>query len=203
MYVCTVSTARSQAEDTKLFHSTLSRGVAGNGGLWGPETQIGYEGPRSAMRGGPAAKPSELFHSSTIAGVLDVRNLAARLRPSVSCLGGGGVLEALRAVSDTAPFRAGVAFYPVCEGVRPWKAPIPVVMLLGALDDVAPARSCQSLVRKLPAASPVSVHIYDGARHGFDASELVGVVRHPAGTMAYNEAAATAAWGEVRKLLGR
>jgi len=117
--------------------------------------------------------------------------------------GGGGVLEALRAVSDTAPFRAGVAFYPVCEGVRPWKAPIPVVMLLGALDDVAPARSCQSLVRKLPAASPVSVHIYDGARHGFDASELVGVVRHPAGTMAYNEAAATAAWGEVRKLLGR
>ena len=93
MYVCTVSTARSQAEDTKLFHSTLSRGVAGNGGLWGPETQIGYEGPRSAMRGGPAAKPSELFHSSTIAGVLDGRNLAARLRPSVSCLGGGGVLE--------------------------------------------------------------------------------------------------------------
>src|SRR5258708_3473910 len=32
-YVRTVSPATSQAEDTKLFHSTLSRGVAGNGGL--------------------------------------------------------------------------------------------------------------------------------------------------------------------------
>ena len=135
-----------------------------------------------------------------------------RVRPDVKAAditvigwswGGGGVLEALRAVGEPVPFRAAVAFYPACEGVRPWKAAIPVLMLLGALDDVAPARTCQSLARKLPATSPVEVRVYEEAHHGFDASELSGVVRHPAGTMGYNEVAARAAWGEVEKILGR
>ena len=118
--------------------------------------------------------------------------------------GGGGVLAALGRIrpADAAPFQRAVAFYPVCRDIRPWKAPVPVLMLLGALDDVAPADACQSLVKKVPAGTPVDVHIYPEARHAFDTPELPPVMKDAINrTLGYNEAAATAAWDETYKFL--
>ena len=66
------------------------------------------EEPHQLVReGGPAAKSSEPFHSSTIAGILDGRNLAARLCRDFSCLGGGGVLSGLEPLTNADCDRSG------------------------------------------------------------------------------------------------
>src|SRR6266849_5699578 len=95
------------------FIAPLVEGFPGGGGLRARETKrrrrshIDYD-----TRGGPAAKSSEpsSFPSSTIADVLDGRNLAARLYRGCgcgfSCLG-GGVLSGLEPVTNADCDRSG------------------------------------------------------------------------------------------------
>jgi hypothetical protein len=56
---------------------------------------------------GPPAKSSEPFPSSTITGVLDGRNLAARLCRGFSYLSGGGVLRGLEPMTNADCDRSG------------------------------------------------------------------------------------------------
>jgi len=119
--------------------------------------------------------------------------------------GAGAIIAALveTQLNEPAPFRAAALFYPGCRGRRPWKVNVPVIMLLGGSDDVAPPEYCQKLVTGVPQGSPLEVRLYPEARHSFDRSDLRSLVQRPllGGTAGYNEPAATQAWEEVRKFL--
>jgi dienelactone hydrolase len=85
--------------------------------------------------------------------------------------GGWTVLRALDEIAyGTHPrrFAAGVAYYPVCSGIRrPLYAP--AIVLIGELDDWTPAPPCQSLHdRTREDAHPIDLAVYPGAYHSFD-----------------------------------
>ena len=88
-------------------------------------------------------------------------------------LGGGGVLASLASLSEEAPppFNAAIAFYPGCEGISPWSIPIPTLLLLGGLDDIAPPEVCVDLVERAGEGLPVELRTYPEGRHGFDVEE--------------------------------
>jgi dienelactone hydrolase len=115
--------------------------------------------------------------------------------------GGAGVLASLAASGqDQPPFNAAAAFYPVCVGLRMWKANVPVLLLLGARDDIAPPAPCQELARSVGPAAPVVVHMYPNARHSFDSSNLPATApsrAFPGKTVGYDVEAARQAWAQV------
>lgn len=122
--------------------------------------------------------------------------------------GGGGVLASLSEIraDQPAPFRVAVVYYPVCRDIPAWKTKIPVLMLLGALDDVTPPQLCEDLVKRVPKGHPVEVRLYPEARHAFDASEVPPIRDMPGlpgRTLGYNPKAAAAAWEEVQAFLKR
>lgn len=118
-------------------------------------------------------------------------------------LGGGSILAALVEAksSEPLPFQAAAVFYATCRGLGPWQVKVPVLMLLGALDDATPPEHCQQLAKALPPGYPIEVHVYPNARHSFDRSDLPAVQRRRVrgGTTGYNTQAASHAWEEVRK----
>ncbi|MBX9699121.1 MAG: dienelactone hydrolase family protein, partial [Acetobacteraceae bacterium] len=81
--------------------------------------------------------------------------------------------------------RGVVALYPGCrrmgQALPAWNPAVPVLLLLGALDDWTPARWFEALAAAVPrGAARVEVHTYPGAHHGFDMPgvplrELVGL----------------------------
>jgi dienelactone hydrolase len=116
--------------------------------------------------------------------------------------GGGAVLVALdRYNQEQLGFSRAVVYYPDCRSVRPWKAPTPVLMLLGGEDDVAPGKPCEASAKKSAAPEAVQIVWYPGAYHAFDVSELPPKTRGPAGTIGYNAQAAAAAWEQVQQFL--
>jgi dienelactone hydrolase len=84
--------------------------------------------------------------------------------------GGTTVLRALDDVvyvNEPLRFAGGIAFYPVCSGMRSLYAP--AIVLIGELDDWTPAVPCQAFgEREKTAAQPVEVTVYPGAYHSFD-----------------------------------
>jgi dienelactone hydrolase len=71
-------------------------------------------------------------------------------------------------------FRAAVAFYPNCTRNYPggpdFRPYAPLYLLVGALDDWTPAAPCMALVERAQAAgAPISIKVYPGAHHSFDA----------------------------------
>jgi dienelactone hydrolase len=95
--------------------------------------------------------------------------------------GGGTVLLSIgtpslgRPVAMTAPdFRAAVAFYPAsCRERRlwaGWTTQIPLLVLMGDADVWTPAAPCQGFMAAAAArGATVSMQIYPGAYHAFDA----------------------------------
>ncbi len=83
-------------------------------------------------------------------------------------------VSALRARDGEAFFRAAVAFYPGCTaplraGNR-WRAAVPTLIMIGALDDWTPAKSCVDLGEAAKArGDPLDVVVYANSHHGFDA----------------------------------
>ena len=72
-----------------------------------------------------------------------------------------------------ASIRAFIVFYPGCEGRTRLPGTTPVLMLLGAKDDWAPAAPCVALAKAAAAAGrPVTAVVYPNARHHFDGAEL-------------------------------
>jgi dienelactone hydrolase len=72
------------------------------------------------------------------------------------------------------PFSAVVALYPPCFRLgRDVEIQSPLLILAGAEDDWAPAAWCQAFARTAAArGQPVSLTVYPGAHHGFDAAGL-------------------------------
>jgi len=127
---------------------------------------------------------------------------AARIAAIGWSYGGRAVLEAL-IESTTRPvgFARAVVFYPDCRALPPWKATVPVLILLGGDDDMTPARLCQETVTRLATPAAVKVVVYPGALHAFDVPELTTKVRVGFGTLAYHPDAAAAATREVDQFL--
>jgi len=98
--------------------------------------------------------------------------------------GGGSVLASMEKgfVEQLYPekFRAGIAFYPVCQyasGITTG----PVLVLIGDADDWTPSSSCEAMVsgrtelgapRTPGDRSSIELVIYPGAHHGFDLLDL-------------------------------
>jgi dienelactone hydrolase len=70
-------------------------------------------------------------------------------------------------------FAAAIAFYPECAAgawVRRYRAVAPLLILSGELDDWTPAAPCQRFAEQAQAhAQAVSIIVYPGAYHSFDA----------------------------------
>ena len=66
-------------------------------------------------------------------------------------------------------FAAGIALYPSCNGIAPYHATAPLLILAGELDDWTPAPICERLARAARGAA-VRIKVYPNARHSFDSA---------------------------------
>jgi len=95
-------------------------------------------------------------------------------------MGGSATLEAIerRRLREfpTPRFRAGVAYYPTCEGVT-GNLTVPALILVGEKDDWTPAVPCRKLAahesdigvtRKPGVSAPIDLVVYPGVTHAFD-----------------------------------
>ena len=96
---------------------------------------------------------------------------------------------------------AAVVYYPYCVAARPWDSDIPVLVLMGKIDNVAPIDSCESVFDRLSNRDGLTVRIYDNAHHCFDYSDFTTELNTRLGKMLYNKAVAEVAWTEVTKFL--
>jgi len=117
--------------------------------------------------------------------------------------GAGSVLAALadRSVKDLT-FTRVILYYPYCMGSEPLKHHIPVLVLRGGSDTVAPPHLCQTALESKPGNTSVKIIVYPNARHAFDKSELPPKVEYAYGAVGYDPKAAAAAWTEVLRFLG-
>jgi dienelactone hydrolase len=86
--------------------------------------------------------------------------------------GGGAALEAVARgdMQDamTHRFKAAVAYYPTCrrDGIT---ASVPTLILIGDLDDWAPAEDCRDMIaHEGPGGAPIALSVYRLATHAFD-----------------------------------
>ncbi|MBW1785768.1 MAG: dienelactone hydrolase family protein, partial [Deltaproteobacteria bacterium] len=118
--------------------------------------------------------------------------------------GGGSVLQALSKMPERPDIKIGaaVAYYPDCRTVDKWNAAVPLLVLFGGEDDVAPPAICKELF-----IGEVSKHIkveeYPGAHHAFDLYTLPPETEYRFGTLGYHKEAAEKAWSAVMKFLVR
>lgn len=117
--------------------------------------------------------------------------------------GGGSVLAALadRSVKNLT-FSRAILYYPYCMGSEPLKHHIPVLVLRGGSDTVAPPYLCQTALQSKPGSTSVKIIVYANALHDFDISELPPKLEYAYGTLGYDPKAAAAAWTEVLRFLG-
>ena len=84
--------------------------------------------------------------------------------------GGRVVLQAVNHPVTTklgrAPFRAAVSLYPVCDPLVQPDAPL--LILIGAADEVTPAWYCEQFMMKLGDDHDVILKMYPGVHHSFD-----------------------------------
>lgn len=99
-----------------------------------------------------------------------------------------------------AVFRAVAAFYPPCANVAGAAVDIPALIVVGAKDEVTPARDCAELAKRQQPGM-VKFVVYPGAAHAFDLTEF-GAGRQILGmTLAYDRNAAQRSWAELRAFL--
>ena len=117
--------------------------------------------------------------------------------------GASAALQALGRSHGREPVQADavVAYYPQCDFVQQkWDSQVPVLVLVGSLDNIAPLRKCNWLFRGIP-EDRLTIREYDDAHHGFDCPGLPSETQYQWGTHGYNETAANSAWLEVTKFL--
>ncbi len=107
-------------------------------------------------------------------------------------------------------FRAAVAFYPKCLGSK-GDMTVPTLILIGELDDWAPAQECRNMVegrddwgisRTHGQGVPVRLIVYPGAYHAFDAPGLERPVEFLGHRLGYDKSAADQAGDALREFLG-
>lgn len=118
--------------------------------------------------------------------------------------GGAGVIAWLQAQGVNRPEVTGVVgIYPECDSRGPWKTSLPVLLLLGAADDIALPERCDRIAAELPRQASLRLRRFEGARHGFDLTEGPEVLDIGGGfTVGRNDEAGRAAWIEVFRFLG-
>jgi dienelactone hydrolase len=98
--------------------------------------------------------------------------------------------------------RSVVAVYPACRGREPLTSRVPLLLLLGGADDITPPSSCAHLLDTSASGPEISVEIYPGARHGFDATDAPPVLDIGNGmTVGYQKEAAEASWDRMLSFL--
>lgn len=119
--------------------------------------------------------------------------------------GGASALRALRRTGSREPAQvdAVVAYYPYCVAARHWNSEVPVLVLHGAMDNVATSTSCEYIFSRLANPDRLTFRLYDDAHHCFDFSELPAKMEYQFGTIGYNKVAAEAAWIDVENFLKR
>ena len=117
--------------------------------------------------------------------------------------GGGSALKALGRTENRKPVQVDtvVVYYPYCKFTQKWDSKVPILVLFGAIDNVAPLSEWEILFNDLPKRDKVTVRVYDDAHHAFDNFELPAEMQYRFGTLGYNEAAAKSAWMEVTNFL--
>jgi dienelactone hydrolase len=83
--------------------------------------------------------------------------------------GGTTVLTAVAEPLPPGLIQAAVAFYPGCAEVGRypgWRPGVPLLMLLGSIDNWTPPADCRALAAQYPGV--IEVATYAGANHGFD-----------------------------------
>jgi dienelactone hydrolase len=85
----------------------------------------------------------------------------------IGLMGGshGGATTLATLANPGSGFLAAVALYPRCRSFSQIKPEIPLLILIGELDDWTPAAECKPL-----AGERVTVKVYPGAHHSFDSS---------------------------------
>ena len=106
-------------------------------------------------------------------------------------------------------FRAAVAFYPPCVGIK-GDMTAPTLILIGARDDVNSADECRKLVsgrdswgisREANRGIPVRLVVYPDAYHGFDAPDLKTPPEGSQHDLEFNRAATDQAAQELHAFL--
>jgi len=94
-------------------------------------------------------------------------------------------------------FRAAIAFYPPCLGIK-GSMTVPTLILTGELDDWTPANECRNLAegrddygisRQKDLGVPIEIVVYPGAYHGFDVPGLATPVKYLGHHLEFNQAA--------------
>jgi dienelactone hydrolase len=111
--------------------------------------------------------------------------------------GGGGTLAAAMRLNS---FNAAIAYFPSCRNLPGKAVRIPTLVLFGEADNIVSIRACKNI---FAASDLLTLRTYPGAHHGFGNPRFNPPVRSRSGTLAYNEAAAKAAWAELEKFLVR
>ena len=119
--------------------------------------------------------------------------------------GGAGALLALRrhGTRPAARVDAVVVYYPACRYVQPWEADVSVLVLHGAIDNVATLKECTALFARLPSSKRPKLVVLEQAHHGFDIAQLPKETRYGFGTLGSNPRAAALAWDELTAFLRR
>ena len=117
-------------------------------------------------------------------------------------LGDASALQALERNGKREPVQVDivVVYYPVCIRVHKFNSDVPVLVLAGDFDTVAPMSECETLFGELPKRENITVRVYDGVHHGFDISGLPDNKLYM-GALGYNKAAASSAWSELAAFL--
>jgi dienelactone hydrolase len=129
-------------------------------------------GQACGVRGFPASPATRRDDAHAAAAWAAAQNWAA---PGGAFLlgwshGGSTVLRAAAVPLPPGLLRAAIALYPGCGEIRRtlgWAPGLPVLLLLGAIDDWTPPAACLALAAAHPAR--LETVTYPGANHGFDA----------------------------------
>ena len=109
----------------------------------------------------------------------------------------------------TEKFRAAVGFYPPCLGFKD-DMTVPILIMVGELDDWTPARECQNLAegrddwgisREKGKGVPIELIVHPGAYHDFDYPALAAPRQFLGHHLEFNQAALDRSIDALRKFL--
>jgi dienelactone hydrolase len=184
---------------------------------WGYVTltadRFGPRGLTGTCAGGPP--PATVFDAYRALGFLVQQPFVDRDRVAVIGFSQGGLL-ALTSVergmierTSTDKFRAAIAFYPPCLGIKD-SMTVPTLILIGELDDWNLAKECRNLVegrddygisRQKGLGVPIEFIVYPGAYHAFDVPGLATPIKFLGHHLEFNQAASDQSVDAVRKFL--
>jgi dienelactone hydrolase len=111
--------------------------------------------------------------------------------------------------SSKEKYRAAIAFYPPCMGIK-GSMTVPTLILIGELDDWTPADECRNLAeerddygvsRQKGVGVPIELVVYPGAYHSFDVPGLATPVKFLGHHLEFNQTARDRSIDAVRDFL--